>query len=127
MSKVKDKKTQIQQHSVVWVDLPEVKGNPHLQFGVKPCVIVSNDKCNAFSPVINVMPITSSQKKPQLPTHYKLDDLERKKAGLTKRSMLLGESVRPVARNRVLSNMGYLTNTAKEKVNMAIKVQFGIN
>ncbi len=43
---------------VVWVDLGEVCGSE--QGGRRPAIIVSNDKNNLHSPIVHIVPITSS-------------------------------------------------------------------
>ena len=47
----------IRRGEIHWVDLPDKKGRelkePH------PCLVVSNDKQNTFSPLIIILPITS--------------------------------------------------------------------
>ena len=53
-----------------WAALPTVPG--HVQRGIRPVVIVSNDLGNASSPVVSVVPCTTQRHKPALPTHVYL-------------------------------------------------------
>ena len=53
----------IRRGQVWWWDCPE-HNREHIEQGVRPVVIVSNDVCNAASPVVTVVPFTTSAKKP---------------------------------------------------------------
>lgn len=56
----------IKRGQIYWVDLQT--GVEHLNRGLRPCLVVSNDKCNEHSTVIQVVPLTTSNKK-AIPTH----------------------------------------------------------
>ena len=122
----KNTNIEVNQFAVFWIDLPPVKEIPNLQSGVKPCVVVSNNACNKYSPVITVVPITSSRQKRDLPTHREFDKLEREEIGLTRDSTLLGETIRTVGKDLILGKIGNLNNTAKRKAISALKVQLGM-
>ena len=47
----------IKRGEIYWVDLPDKKGRELKE--LHPCVVVSNDKQNIFSPLIIILPITS--------------------------------------------------------------------
>lgn len=47
----------IRRGEIYWVDLPDKKGRELKE--LHPCLVVSNDKQNLFSPLIIAMPITS--------------------------------------------------------------------
>lgn len=46
-----------------WADLPKDRCNPHSQFGLRPVVIISNNKGNLSSPNILVCPLTTQEDK----------------------------------------------------------------
>lgn len=54
---------EIRRGSVYWWNCPE-HNRSHIQEGVRPVVVVSNDKCNEFSSVVTVVPFTSRVKRP---------------------------------------------------------------
>lgn len=55
----------------LWVaELPTIPG--HVEHGIRPVLIVSNNAANAHSPVITVVPLTSKTRKVTLPTHVLL-------------------------------------------------------
>ena len=47
----------IRRGEIYWVDLPDKKGQELREN--HPCLVVSNDKQNTFSPLIIILPITS--------------------------------------------------------------------
>lgn len=53
----------IKRGQVWWWNCP-TQGRSHIQEGVRPVIIVSNDVCNQMSSVITVVPCTTSVKRP---------------------------------------------------------------
>ena len=53
----------IRRGQVWWWNCPN-HNREHIQKGVRPVVVVSNDACNSASSVITVVPMTTSVKKP---------------------------------------------------------------
>ena len=64
----------------------------HEQSGTRPVIIMQNDVGNYFSPTVTIVPLTSKDKKPGQPTHYRLD--MKKYPFLTSSSTALCESPR---------------------------------
>lgn len=65
------------------------------QSGIRPAVIVSNNRANVYSPVITVVPLTSRiHKKRSLPTHVYIP--RGCGTGLPKSSMALAEQVETI-------------------------------
>lgn len=54
---------EIRRGSVYWWNCPE-HNRKHIQEGVRPVVVVSNDNCNGFSGVVTVVPFTTRVKRP---------------------------------------------------------------
>lgn len=57
---------EIKQFDVWTCDFSNIGGFE--RFGIRPCIIISNNTNNHFSDVVNVIPLTTSSKSP-LPTH----------------------------------------------------------
>lgn len=53
----------IRRGQVWWIE-PESKRPGHIQNGVRPVIVVSNDMCNVHSAVVHVCPCTTSSKRP---------------------------------------------------------------
>lgn len=93
-----------------------------LQSGFRPVLVVSNDKANYFSPVINIVPITSKLGKKKLPTHVLLKECE-----LLRQSIILVEQITSVNKSRLIRYMGSIKRTPyEEKVKRAIGVQLNL-
>ena len=96
------------------------------QRGIRPAVIVSNDKANQYSPIITVVPVTSKiHKKKFLPTHVIVDEYEG--TGLNRPSVILAEQVVAVDKINVLGKIGEIGPEVMAKVTWALGIQIGIN
>lgn len=96
------------------------------QSGIRPAVVVSNNKANEHSPVITVVPLTSKvNKKKFLPTHVYIPfDLRH---GLSYESVALAEQVETIDKDCILEKMGVIANIEiMEKITKAIQVQIGV-
>ena len=79
------------------------------QRGRRPCLILSNNKGNLYSPNLIVLPLTSALKKLSLPTHVLL--LARE-TGLPVDSMVLAEQPACISKERLGS---YITTLSPER------------
>lgn len=87
--------------------------------GDRPAVIVSNDKCNEFSPVVEVVFLTTAPKKP-LPTHVQIFSASRP-------SIVQCEQICSVAKERVENLQGKLSEEEMKAVNVALAISIGID
>ena len=108
---------------VVLVDFGEVVFSGE-QGGIRPAVIVQNDMGNTYSGTTIVLPFTTKIKHIQQSTHsFFYRDLKK---GLMKDSMLLGECVRQVSKERILKKLGTITKLQeKKKVKAVYDANFG--
>lgn len=95
------------------------------QGGIRPAVIVSNNKANANSPVITVVPLTTKiWKKPNLPTHVQIPHSVT--TGLHRKSMALAEQVETVDKKKLTEKIGEISdNLLMEKITVALQIQIG--
>ena len=100
----------IEMFDVIQVDLGRSFGSE--QGGIRPAVIVQNNKGNKFSPTVLVIPMTSEIKKVNMPTHNIMH--KTKFNGLDEDSMLLGEQTTVIDKKRILYKRGSLI-TENEK------------
>ena len=94
---------EIARGTIVMVDLP--KGNNSVQGGVRPAVVISNNRGNKFSPVLIVVPLTSKVKK-FMPTHHTIEPSMIN--GLTKTSIALAEQIITIGKDTVRNIVGTL-------------------
>lgn len=104
---------------VVWVDFPGRPGESHIQVGRRPAVIVQNNIGNRYSPITQVVPLTSRLGKTSLPTHVFLPAAD---CGLRSDSIALCENVMPVSQDDILSYITTLPEQYMKKVNIGCMI-----
>lgn len=106
----------IEMFDVIQVDLGRSFGSE--QGGIRPAVIVQNNKGNKFSPTVLVIPMTSEIKKVNMPTHNIMH--KTKFNGLDEDSMLLGEQTTVIDKKRILYKRGSLVTENEKKSVMEV-------
>lgn len=93
-----------------------------LQSGVRPVLIVSNDKANEFSPVITIIPMTSKLGKKRLPTHVYMN-----RCGLERPSIALVEQITSINKSSLTKKLGSIKQTMyEEQIKNAIEIQLAM-
>ena len=103
MNTLNNNNLEIKRGSIIMVDLP--LGNGSVQGGVRPAVVISNNKGNKFSPVLIVVPLTSKVKK-FMPTHHTIEPSMIN--GLSKTSIVLAEQIITIGKDMVRNIVGTL-------------------
>ena len=109
-------KLEIRQGDILMVKL---KGEGSLQNGIRPCLVVSNNRANAKSPIITVIPFTSRRKK-LLPVH--VDVTASSINGLKTDSTLLVEQKTPINKEDVIRKIGYIEKEYQCSIGYAILI-----
>ena len=78
------------------------------QSGVHPYVIIQNSVGNLHYPTVLGMCLTKKNKKEYIPTHCIIH--KTKENGLKHDSMLLGETVTQISKERIISKIGSITD-----------------
>ena len=86
----------------------------------RPCVIISNDKNNTFSPCVTVIPITNRPKK-ELPVHCKISTIYNKVKGTA-----LCEQIQCVSKYRLIPCNDKVTYSTLKNIEKCIKIQCDI-
>ncbi len=119
------KKYYVSRGSIYMIDL----GYSNLdseQNGIRPCLIVSNNKDNEKSSILTVIPLTTKEKR-SMPTHIKLTT----KDGMRRDSIICPEQITTVTKRRLFYNRTPIKvlDLSEEKifeVNTAIEKQLGL-
>ena len=112
---------ELKKYQIVYLDLGQKKLNSSIQVGKRYAIIVSNDKANKYSTILEVIPFTSQQKR-LLPTHLDVAGF-----GLTKQSTLLAEQVTTISKMRVIRKVGKITDEdIIKEINKKIIVSLGL-
>ena len=109
----------IRRGDVYYADLSPVVGSE--QGGVRPVVVVQNDKGNRYSKTIIVAPISKKMSKPPIPTHVIFSD-----DSLSYVSMILCEQLRTIDKKGLGQWICTLDEKTLEKINRAIRVSLSI-
>lgn len=109
----------IRRGDVYYADLSPVVGSE--QGGVRPVVVVQNDKGNRYSKTIIVAPISKKMSKPPIPTHVIFSD-----DSLSYVSMILCEQLRTIDKKRLGQWICTLDEKTLKKINRAIRVSLSI-
>lgn len=111
---------QIKRGEIYYVNLCPVVGSE--QGGIRPVVILQNDKGNFHSTTTIIAPITGELDKPYLPTHviFKSDYMK-------KESMVLLEQIRTIDKSRLGRFVGTMNNKTMKRIDKAILISLGFD
>ena len=109
----------IKRGDVYYADLSPVVGSE--QGGIRPVVVIQNDKGNRYSKTIIVAPISKKMSKPPIPTHVIFED-----ASLSYVSMILCEQLRTIDKKRLSQWICNLDNQTMKKIDQAIRVSLAL-
>ena len=116
------KKVIIRRGDIFYADLRPVIGSE--QGGVRPVLIIQNDIGNKHSPTIIIAAITSQMNKAKLPTHI---ELNAKKYGLVKDSVILLEQVRTIDKSRLKEKVCHLDENVLKSIDKALLISLALD
>lgn len=94
------------------------------QAGIRPCVIIQNNTGNKFSCTTIVMALTTKIKKLSQPTHFLL--VPGNDNGLRQESMVLGECIRQISKDRIVGKIGSVQNgNDRKELKRVYEANFG--
>ena len=113
---------EIKRGQIWYADLSPIRGSE--QGGLRPVVVVSNNKGNEVSPVIIVAPITSVVSKKKLPTQVLIGT----ESGLKALSMVMCEQLRTIDKSRIKMSepFGEVKPYLMAAIDKALKVSLGV-
>ena len=92
---------------IVYADFSDNKIGSE-QSGIHPYIIIQNNTGNKYCPTVLGMSLTSVLKKEYMPTHCIIH--KTKENGLKKDSMLLGETLTQISKERIINKIDSITN-----------------
>ena len=98
----------IRRGDILWADLGMFP-TTSVQGGVRPVIVVSNNKANTYSSVITVVPLTSRI--------YK---------GIRKGSLALAEQVMSISTKCIIEKCGRVNKWSLDRVLKAVRIQMGM-
>lgn len=114
--------------NIYYFKLPKISNESHIQSGMRPCLVVSNDFNNRFAPLLTVIPITTSLAKNKLPTHVSFSDADITGALTLRHSTFLCENIMQIDKDCIAQH-ATTTRISHELlcgVESAMRVQLGL-
>ena len=112
---------EVQRGDIFIADLNPVVGSE--QGGIRPVVIVQNDRGNRFSPTVICAAMTSRLGKNDLPTHVWVSARD---SGHKSDSLVLCEQIRTIEKKRLKGRAGRIAGLAMARVDEALLAAMGI-
>ena len=97
---------ELKMFDVIYVDFSDNKIGSE-QSGIHPYIIIQNNVGNKHCPTVLGMSLTSVLKKEYMPTHCIIH--KTKQNGLKHDSMLLGETLTQISKERIINKIGSIT------------------
>ena len=111
---------EIKRGQIYYADLSPVVGSE--QGGIRPVLIVQNDKGNKYSPTVIVAIITSRNTKAKLPTHIWLSVTD----GFKINSMVELEQLRTIDKSRLEDYIGEVQEGEQRLIDEALKISLAL-
>jgi len=106
---------EIRRGDIFIADLDPVIGSE--QGGIRPVLIVQNERGNRFSPTVICTAMTSKISKNDLPTHVWISAQD---SGLARDSLVLCEQIRTLEKRRLRARAGRIEGLAMQRVDKAL-------
>ena len=114
----------IKRGDVIYVDLGQ-HANSSIQSGMRPCVVMSNNKSNRYSTNLCVCPFSGKLKDNPVHVKVKPSDVQ---GYFLKESDCLAEQIVTIDKKQVVSKVGHIPEDSEimQKINQAVCMQLGI-
>ena len=112
---------EIKRGSIVLVNLGDRDGS--IQYGIRPCVVISNNLNNKFSNVLTVVPLSTSKFKKDLPTHIAITTNNSK---IEKDSIALCEQPTLILKDQIIKELFELDNVLMRQIDVGVMIQLGL-
>ena len=113
---------ELKRGDIILVNLNPIRGSE--QGGIRPCLIVQNDKGNLYSPLTIIAPLTSKEFTKEFSTNVLI---HKKDSGLNKDSTVLLNQIKTIDKTRITKKISSLNPFLMYKVNIALKISLELN
>lgn len=111
----------IRRGDIYWADLQPTVGSE--QGGIRPVMVLQNDRGNYFSSTVIIAPMTTRTGKHNFPIHSTVYAGE---AGMGRKSVVLLEQIRVLDKSRLGEYIGHLEAERMKDVEYAMAVSLGL-
>ena len=108
---------ELKMFDIIYVDFSDNKIGSE-QSGIHPYIIIQNNIGNKHCPTVLGMSLTSVLKKEYMPTHCIIHKTEQN--GLKHDSMLLGETLTQISKERIMNKIGSITDEKTQNEILAV-------
>lgn len=108
---------ELKMFDIIYVDFSDNKIGSE-QSGIHPYIIIQNNIGNKHCPTVLGMSLTSVLKKEYMPTHCIIHKTEQN--GLKYDSMLLGETLTQISKERIINKIGSITDEKTQNEILAV-------
>ncbi len=115
------KRNNVSRGDIIWVDFKDYYGN--VQGGIRPALVLQNNKGNHYSPTVILCTLTTKNKKLSQPTHILAS---KEETGLPQDSIIQLENIQTVNKFQIIKFAGKLKDEILQQVNNAIKVSLSL-
>ncbi|MFB5759049.1 type II toxin-antitoxin system PemK/MazF family toxin [Paenibacillus medicaginis] len=122
MERGREAKESVYRGEIWLVDLNN--GRKREQSGIRPCLVISNNLGNKYSPVVIVAPISSSTSKKAMPTHVKL---EAGKNGVLRDSLIFCEQIKTVDKEFLIHKITSVDVDKMKEIETAVRISLGLS
>src|SRR3989344_6043095 len=112
---------ELQRGDLVLVNLEPVIGSE--QGGIRPVLILQNNRSNKYSPTTIIAPITS---KKQMKAYVTNVPISTKESKLKKDSLILCNQIRTIDKKRIIRKIGKLDFEIIRKIDLAVKISLDL-
>lgn len=112
----------IKKGDIFYADLTPTIGSE--QGGIRPVLVISNNKGNKHSPTVIITTITSKIKHKEMPTHIPIF-LETSKRSCN--SLITVEHIKTISKSRLKEKVGRLSDDDFEKVKVALRISLDMD
>ena len=109
---------------IYFADLGDIKNHePGELSGERPVIITQNNYGNKFSPTVTIIPVTSSLKRRDLPTHL---FLKKGTGGIFKDSIAQAEQIQTISKSKLKFYIGKLGLDEMKDLHTCLEIQTGM-
>ena len=106
---------------IILANLEPIKG--HEQGGIRPVLIIQDDRFNKFSQTIIIAPITSKIYTQEFPQNV---EVKPDKSKLKLKSTILLNQIRTIDKSRIIKKISSLDREIMKKVDFALKISLDL-
>lgn len=120
----------LRKYQICYFNLGQAVKGDSTQKGIRPCIIVSNNTNNKYSPMLTVIPLTTRRTKKKLPTHFEMLLGSKYSVALGEQIMIMPKSKacvdNPVDNPTFVNYVNEVSDRNKGDIDRILRVQLGL-